>query len=165
MKISRFLAIMLPLLAFTSGVFSVSAATVDPMKLPKLTQYVEDFSNVLSQTDLESLRQAAREYEKKTTVQVVVVLFPTREGNELFDIGMRIFKDNAIGQKGKDNGILLVIATDEKKIRIITGYGLEGDIPDVLASDMIEKDIRPLVNEAKYTEAIRAFFARVDRAV
>lgn len=58
-----------------------------------------------------------------------------------------------------------MIATDEKKIRIVTGYGLEGDIPDVLASDFIERDIRPLVNNGKYSDAIRAFFTRTTAAI
>jgi|GEM_PF-5233004 len=96
---------------------------------------------------------------------MVVVLIPNRSGNELFDIGMKIFNGNKIGQKGKNNGILLIIATEEKKIRIITGYGLEGDIPDVLASDFIERDIRPLVNDGKYSDSIRAFFTRTMAAV
>lgn len=157
---------LLVFLFFVPGILIVSAEEpIDPMKLPKLTQYVEDFSNVLPLTELESLRLIARDYETKTTHQMVVVLFPHREGNELFDIGMRIFQENSIGQAGKDNGILLLIATEERKIRIITGYGLEGDVPDVLASDMIERDIRPLVNDEKYTEAIRVFFTRVERAV
>lgn len=157
--------ILLVLGALVSSIFPTSAATVDPMNLPKLTEYVEDFSQVLSQEDLAKLRQTARDYETKTTNQMVVVLIPNRNGNELFDIGMKIFSTNQIGQKGKNNGILLVIATEEKKIRIVTGYGLEGDIPDVLASDFIEKNIRPLVNNGKYSEAIQAFFDRTTKAI
>jgi uncharacterized protein len=53
------------------------------------------------------------------------VLFPHRQGNELIDIGMNIFNTNGIGQKHKDNGLLLLISTDEKRIRIVVGYGLE----------------------------------------
>ncbi|EKD30085.1 MAG: hypothetical protein ACD_78C00160G0001, partial [uncultured bacterium (gcode 4)] len=111
-------------LFFVSPVFAVSGTDINPMNLPKLTEYVEDFSNTLSPADLTSLRQTSRDYEMKTTNQMVVVLIPNRNGNELFDIGMGIFKSNQIGQKGKDNGVLLVIATEEKKIRIVTGYGL-----------------------------------------
>lgn len=144
---------------------SVHAADINPLGLPKLTGYVEDFSNVLSPTDLAGLRQMAGDYEAKTTVQMAAVLIPNRGGNELFDIGMKVFRDNKLGQKGKNNGILLVIATEEKKIRIITGYGLEGDIPDVLASDFIEKSIRPFVNEGKFGEAVRIFFERTTKAI
>lgn len=152
--------------AFVSASLFVHAEdTIDPMNLPGLAEYVTDFSNVLSSEDIQSLRQIARDYETKTTNQMVVVLIPDRSGNELFNIGMKIFNSNKIGQKGKNNGILLLVATDEKKIRIITGYGLEGDIPDVLASDFIERDIRPLVNDGKYSDAIRAFFTRTMAAV
>lgn len=164
MKIFVRIFITLICLAQTS-LFVHAEDTIDPMNLPGLAEYVTDFSNVLSSDELQSLRQIARDYETKTTNQMVVVLIPTRNGNELFDIGMKIFNSNQIGQKGKNNGILLVIATDEKKIRIITGYGLEGDIPDVLASDFIERDIRPLVNDGKYAEAIRAFFTRTTTAI
>lgn len=78
---------------------------------------------------------------------------------------MRLFSRTGIGQKGTNNGILLAIATDEKKIRIVTGYGLEGDIPDVLASDFIETTIRPNVNSGNYTQAIRGFFERSMSAI
>lgn len=59
---------------------------------------------------------------------------------------MKVFRDNNIGQKDKNNGLLLLIATDEKKIRIIVGYGLEGSMPDGLASNIIKDNIRPRVN-------------------
>jgi uncharacterized protein len=95
------------------------------MNLPVATNYVSDFSNVLSADQLHELNTLAQEYENKTSHQLFVALFPHRNGYELFDIGMKIFGDNRIGQKGKDNGLLLVIATEEKKIRIIVGYGLE----------------------------------------
>lgn len=106
-------------------VFAVSSTKVDPMNLPKLSEYVTDFSGVLSAENIKNLREVARAYELKTTNQMVVVLFPNRDGNELFEIGMKLFKSNQIGQKDANNGVLLLIATDEKKIRIITGYGME----------------------------------------
>ena len=160
------LFIFAALAVVSSQAFAASGSTtVDPMNLPKLTEYVEDFSNSLSPEDLAALRQTARDYETKTTNQMVAVLIPNRNGVELFDISMKIFNFNQIGQKGKNNGILLVIATEEKKIRIVTGYGLEGDVPDVLASDFIEMSIRPLVNDGKFKEAIAAFFDRTTKAI
>lgn len=107
------------------SVFAASSTTVDPMNLPRLSEYVTDFSGILSAENIKNLREVARAYELKTTNQMVVVLFPNRDGNELFEIGMKIFKSNQIGQKDANNGVLLLIATDEKKIRIITGYGME----------------------------------------
>lgn len=145
--------------------FVVQAQSVDPMKLPPITQYVNDFSNTLDSATLSGLNAEAKNYETKTTNQMVVVLFPNRNGRELADIGLKIFRDNKIGQAKKNNGVLLLIATGEKKIRIVTGYGLEGDIPDVLASDIIEKNVRPAVNDGKMADAIRGFFTRVQGTI
>jgi uncharacterized protein len=92
------------------------------MNLPKLNQFVTDFSNVLSANQISELSALAKDYETKTTNQLVTVLIPNRNGFELFDIGMNIFNTNQIGQKDVNNGLLLVISTEEKKIRIVVGY-------------------------------------------
>ena len=78
---------------------------------------------------------------------------------------MKIFKDNQIWQAGKNNGILLVISTEEKKIRIVVGYGLEWQMPDLLVSRIIEEDIRPLVNTGDFAGAVRAFYDRSMSAI
>lgn len=151
---------------FLLGLFgSFVNAQVDPMNLPKLTQYVSDFSNVLDSNSLAELRWIAQSYDKQTTNQIVAVLIPNRNGRELFDIGMNIFKSNQIWQAGKNNGLLLVISTQEKKIRIVVGYGLEWQIPDLLASRIIEEDIRPLVDKGDFAGAVRAFYQRSIQAI
>lgn len=129
----------------------------DPLTLPPLTQLVTDYSNVFDTNTLSGLNEKALTLEKQTSAQVAAVLFPHRQGNELFDIGMRLFRESGIGQEGKNNGILLLIATDEKKLRIIVGYGLEGTVPDIAASNLIENTLRPLVDEWRRAEAIEAY--------
>ena len=105
------------------GLFGIALAqsSVDPMNMPKFTQYVNDFSNVLGSQQNE-LNMLAANYDTQTKNQIVAVLFPNRNGSELFDIGMKVFTDNQIGQAGENNGLLLLLATDEKKIRIVVGY-------------------------------------------
>ena len=76
----------------------------------------------------------------------------------MIDIGLKVFRETKLGTKEKNNGLLLLIATEEKKIRIIVGYGLEGAIPDVEASAMIENFIRPLVNAGDINGAIQAYY-------
>ena len=66
-----------------------------------------------------------KNHDTETTVQSVVYLFPHRQGRELLDIGLEIFNENGIGQKDTNNGLLLIVATKEKKLRIITGKGME----------------------------------------
>ncbi len=148
---------------FFGSVFSQSS--VDPMNLPSLTQYVSDFSNVLDQSTVQELSTLWGTYNASTTNQLVAVLIPNRNGYELFDIGMNIFQKNQIGQAWKNNGLLLVISTEEKKIRIVVWYWLEWSLPDALASRIIEEDVRPLVNSGDFAGAIRKFYERSIQAI
>ncbi len=135
-------------------------SSVDPMQLPQLTQWVTDFSDTLSVNQLDELNAIAKNYETESSNQIVAVVFPNRNGNELIDIGMKIFTDNGIGKKDVNNGLLLVISSEEKKIRIIVWYGLEWVYPDLMASQLIENDIRPLVNSGDIAGAIKVFYER-----
>lgn len=138
---------------------------VDPMKLWKLSNYVVDAAGALSPEQLTALNETSRIYEEQTTNQVAAVLIPHRQWNELADIWLAIFRDTGLGQKDKNNGILLVISTQEKKLRIIVGYGLEWDVPDVLAREIIETSVRPLVDSGMYAEAVQAYQRRVMAAI
>lgn len=80
---------------------------------------MNDYAGVLSQEESQTLNQLAEATEKATKHQIVTVLFPHREGNELFDIALKAFNDNGIGDKERNDGLLLAIATEEKKIRIM----------------------------------------------
>jgi len=106
---------------------------------------------VLSADALQELRSLATIYQAQTSNELAAVLIPNRNGNELFDISMKIFRENKIGDDQKNNGVLLVISTEEKKLRITVGYGLEGVFPDVAASEVIEKYLRPLVNAGDFS--------------
>ena len=75
----------------------------------------------------------------------------------MYDIGIRLFRESGIGQKEKSNGMLLLIATDEKKLRIMVGYGLEGTFPDIWARTLIESQLRPAVNNGEREKALRLY--------
>lgn len=145
--------------------FVVAQTSIDPMNLPKINQYVMDYSNVLDQSSLQQLSSLWEAYNSSTTNQLVAVLFPNRNWYELFDIGMKLFNENQIGQAWKNNWLLLLIATEEKKIRIIVWYGLEWDLPDALVKRIIEEDIRPLVNSGDFAGAISAYYKKCSEAI
>lgn len=145
--------------------YTLAQSQVDPMDLPVLDQYITDYSNVLTDDQLFEINAMALQYQKETSNQFVAVLFPSRQGNELMDIGMKVFKDAGIGQKDKNNGLLLLISTEEKKIRIIVWYGLEWVYPDLMASRIIENDIRPLVNSWDFYGAVKSFYEKSALAV
>lgn len=80
---------------------------------------MNDYAGVLSQEESKTLNQLAEATEKATKHQIVTVLFPHRKGNELFDITLKAFSENEIGDRERNDGLLLAIATEEKKIRIM----------------------------------------------
>jgi uncharacterized protein len=86
--------------------------------LPKLERYITDFTNTLTTDELNELEAIAENYAEKTTNQLVAVVIPDRQGRELFDIGIKLFNENGIGSQ-TNNGLLLLVANEEKKIRII----------------------------------------------
>ena len=141
------------------GLFGITSAdSINPMELPKFEYFVNDYSNVLTKNEFSELNELAKSIEQNSGHQVVTLLFPNREGNELFDIAIKAFNGNKIWDKERNDGLLLAIATEEKKIRIIVWYGLEWDIPDLLASQMIEEQIRPRVNSWDFHQAIKNFY-------
>ena len=135
-----------------------SASSIDPMNLPKFEHFVNDYSNVFTEEQRLELGMIAKNIETNSGYQIATVLFPHRQGNELFDIALKAFNENKIWDKERNDGLLLAIATEEKKIRIIVWYGLEWDIPDLLASQMIEEQIRPRVNSWDFHQAIKNFY-------
>lgn len=140
-----------------SSVPSFWQTTVDPLTLPQLTALVTDYSNVLDWLTLSWLNNDAFIIEQATSAQIASVLFPNRNGNELFDIGMRLFRESGIGQADKNNWLLLLIATEEKKLRIIVGYWLEWVFPDIRVRDLIESQLRPAINEEQRATAITLY--------
>jgi uncharacterized protein len=138
---------------------------IDPMKIPALTEAVVDYAWVIEASALQSLRIQAKTFQTLTSNELAVVLFPHRQGNELIDIGLKVFRETGIGDAQKNNGLLLLIATDEKKIRIIVGYGLEWAFPDVAAREVIEKYIRPRVNAGDFPGAVKAFYDVVPKYI
>lgn len=139
-----------------------SAEKINPLELPKFHYFINDYSQILDQNSRNTLNQQAKSIQDSYGPQVVTVLFPHREGNELFDIAIKAFNKNWIWDKKKNDGLLLAIATEEKKIRIVVGYGLEEKIPDIIASQIIEKYIRPEVNKANFSQAIKNFYTQVE---
>jgi len=95
--IYRYICLILAFFGLSLNWWSDSA--FDAMNFPKITEFVEDYSHVLSNTDLMSLRNEAKNHEKSTSEQAVTILFPNRGWYELADIWLKVFRDNGIGQK------------------------------------------------------------------
>ena len=132
----RFLLLCLVLVQFPA-----TAAERIP---PTPTRYFTQYTQLVSPATAEALNQKLEEFEKKTSSQILVVIFPRLpEGAALEDFTVRAFKAWGVGQRGKDNGAVLFIFVADRKIRIEVGYGLEGAISDAIAKRIIDDEIRP----------------------
>ncbi|MBX2992220.1 MAG: TPM domain-containing protein [Bacteroidetes bacterium] len=124
--------------------------------VPKLTRRVTDFTNTLSTAQVNALEADVARFEDSTSTQLVIVILPTIGGASIEEFALRIAEANLIGQKGTDNGILLLIAKDDRKLRIEVGYGLEGVLPDGLAGTIIRREITPHFRDGDYYAGIKA---------
>lgn len=140
------------LLAF---VLAAGAALAAP-EFPPLTGRVVDQANVLSSSVEGELTRKLKSHEGETTNQVVVVTLPSLQGYPIEDFGYQLGRHWGIGQEGRNNGALLIVAPQERKVRIEVGYGLEGDLTDALAKLIIENEITPAFRKGSYDKGVRA---------
>lgn len=125
------------------------------LEIPKqATDYVNDYAHLLSTQTITQLNTQLQQFEKDTSNQIVVAIFPSLEQESIEDFAVKLEQQWKIGQKGKDNGVLLIIFVKEHKIRIEVGYGLEGAIPDALAGNIIDTRIAPYFKEGKFDEGV-----------
>ncbi len=121
---------------------------------PELTGRVVDNAGLLNPASEGMLVHFLAQHEANTTNQVVVVTLGSLQGYDIADYGYQLGRHWKIGQKDKDNGVLLIIAPNERKVRIEVGYGLEGTLTDKLSHDIIQEVILPRFKEGDYTAGI-----------
>ncbi len=105
--------------------------------------YVNDYARLLSQTERQKLEEKLAAFEKETSTQLVIAIFDSLEGSSLEDFSIRLADQWKIGGKKNDNGVILLIFKNDRQVRIEVGYGLEGALPDAVASQIIQNEIVP----------------------
>lgn len=131
------------------------AASAETLSFPPLTGRVVDQAGLLGDADRAALDQTLADLEARTTDQLVVVTLKSLQGTTIEDYGYRLGRSWGIGQKGRDNGVLLIVAPNERKVRIEVGYGLEGTLTDALTRIIIEESILPRFKAGDYPGGIR----------
>lgn len=120
----------------------------------KIDKYVVDKTGTLTSDQISYLMKKLVNFEKETSNQLVVFIIPSLNGEPIEQVAFRIAEENNVGQKGKDNGVLLLIAMNDKKMRIEVGYGLEGALPDATALSIINNEIKPEFQKGDYYTGI-----------
>jgi len=121
----------------------VSAPPVSALDVPPLTGRVVDLAHVLPHATVDSLTARLAAHEKQSTNHVAVLTIPSLEGESLEEFTHRVATTWKLGQKGTDNGVLLLVAIKERKVRIEVGYGLEGALTDIRSAQIIRNEIVP----------------------
>ncbi|MDO8746993.1 MAG: TPM domain-containing protein, partial [Thermodesulfovibrionales bacterium] len=139
-KIKPFKILYPACILFFIFLFTLSALALD---VPKLQGYVNDYANMISPLTKAELEKEIKSFEETDSTQIVILTIPSLEGEGLEEFSVKAAESWKIGQKGKDNGIIITVAKQEKKIRVEVGRGLEGVLTDLTAGRIVDLVIEP----------------------
>jgi uncharacterized protein len=137
-------------------VAATAAAQPSPALPPAPERFFNDYAGVVAPADARRLDQKLRRFDEETSTQVVVALFPELPADSLEDFTVRTAESWKAGRKERDNGAVLFVFVNDRKMRLEVGYGLEGALPDATAKRIIEDVIAPRFREGRYAEGLDA---------
>ncbi len=131
--------------------------------LPSLNEPVIDQANLLSPAEKQAISQRILNLHNAGKGQIGVVIVPTTGQEDIFDYSMRVAEAWQLGSAKRDNGLLMTIAINDRRIQILTGYGLEGVLPDIVAGRIINDKITPYFKQGQYAQGIDSGLAEIER--
>lgn len=126
---------------------------------------IHDEARVLSQQVVQQLETQLKQYEDSTSNQIAILIIPSLNGEVLEEYALRVAEHWKLGQKEKDNGVLLLIAIDDRAVRIEVGYGLEGVLPDAVCNRIIRNELLPNFRRNDYDAGVMAAIGAVIQAI
>ena len=135
-------------------IFIASIALADDV--PGYSSYVNDYAGVITEKDKTSMEEVAKEVEEKTGAQIAVLTVKSMEPYASIDeFGMAVAEKWKVGEKGKDTGIIIILAMEERKVRIEVGYGLEGIFNDAKVGRILDNTIIPYFRGGDFSAGLR----------
>ena len=122
----------------------------EKIHIPQYSGYINDYAHVFSQETTTKMQQLLQTIETKTSIEIAVATIETTSPLEIESYAVKLFEKWGIGKKGKDNGVLIIVAVKDRKIRIEVGYGLEGVLTDIKSKLIIEDIIVPYFKKGLY---------------
>ncbi len=142
------------------------AKTQEPLApIPALSDLVVDTTGVLSDTERSALSGRLRALKKEKGSEVAVLIVPTTKPEAIEQYSIRVVEKWQLGRQGVDDGVLLLVALQDRAVRIEVGRGLEGDIPDVMAHRLIDEQVVPRFRSGKISDGISAGVDGLERLV
>lgn len=141
---------------FLALVLSASAIcfSLDPPKFDPRHKLVTDLTGTLTPAQVQQLQSKLQQIEMSDSTEIAVLMIPSLQKEELFNYTQKVFQTWGIGQKEKNNGVLFLIAKNDRKARIHAGYGLEGRLPDALAFQILTDEVLPEFRQNRYYEGL-----------
>lgn len=133
--------------------------------LPALSSRVTDLTGTLDATQRGRLEAQLAAIDRAGRAQIALLLLPTTQPEAIEQFGIRLAEAWKIGHKGADNGVIVIVAKNDRKMRIEVGYGLEGSIPDAVARRIIAERMAPLFKQGDFFGGLRAAIDGLDQAV
>jgi uncharacterized protein len=137
-------------------VYFILSTLIFAQEIPALKRYANDFTSSLSNEQLNYLDSGLRQFDDSTSNQVVFLMINSLDGYPIEMFTYETAEKNKIGTKENSNGVLFFVAKNDRKMRIEVGYGLEGALPDALASSIIRNDVTPFFKKNQYYEGTLA---------
>jgi uncharacterized protein len=128
---------------------------------PSPARFVNDLANMLQGNEIESLERKLNGYRDTTSTQIVVITIPSLEGSDIEGYANELARKWGIGEKDKNNGILILIAQGERKMRVEVGYGLEGAVPDAACKEIVRDIMKPNFKQGYFYRGIDLAIDRI----
>jgi uncharacterized protein len=140
---------------------ALAAPALAQVEIPPLRAPVTDLTGTLTQDQIATLEQRLRTFEQQKGGQIAVLLVPTTQPETIEQYSIRVAEAWKLGRRDVDDGVLLVVAKDDRAVRIDVGYGLEGALPDVLANRITDQVIVPRFREGDFYGGVTAALDRI----
>ena len=138
--------------------------SAEPVPLPALTTRVTDLTGTLDASQRGRLEARLAAIDRSGRAQVAVLLLPTTQPETIEQFGIRLAEAWKVGRKGADDGVIVIVAKDDRKMRIEVGYGLEGPIPDAIARRIIAERMAPAFKQGDFFGGLLAAVEALDAA-
>ncbi len=123
-------------------------------EVPQLTARINDYAGMLSRATEQQLESVLADLEREESTQLAVLTIPSLEGESLEEVSLKVAETWGLGQKGRDNGALLLIVKNDRKLRIEVGYGLEGRLTDLVSGRIIRDIITPRFRNGDFDQGV-----------
>ena len=150
---------------FALGLLVVAGAATAEVAVPPLRARVTDLTNTLGRDQQNAIEQRLAQFEARKGAQIAVLILPSTKPETIEQFAVRVQEQWKLGRKGVDDGVLLVVAKDDRALRIEVGYGLEGVLPDAIAKRIIEEDITPQFRRGDFYAGINDGVTRIIQVI